>query len=369
VGEVREIESSGDGATLTLALDPDKASIVPSDATAMILPKTLFGEKYVSLQVPESPSGRSIGEGDTIEEADVAIEVEKVLSDVYPLLRTVQPAELSYTLNALATALDGRGEAIGENLVILDDYLKRTNPKIPLLVDDLRKLGEVSEVYRDVVPEIANLLRNSVTTGRTFVEKEQKIEALFADVASFSSTSKDFLEQNGQNIIRLSKQGQQQLPLYARYSPEYPCLLNGIVDQLPMQEQSFRNYTLHINLEVLPRQPRGYDRRDDPAYADDRGPIDTGLCSTVMGNSRWGQRNLPPDYAVAPQIRDGVDYPVGKRTAPGFDVSSGFAGTSAERSVVNAIAAPAMGVALDEVPDVATLLFGPLARGSEVSVR
>ncbi|HEX4976516.1 MAG TPA: MCE family protein, partial [Nocardioides sp.] len=251
----------------------------------------------------------------------------------------------------------------------LDDYLKRTNPQIPLLVDDLRKLGEVSEVYRSVVPELANLLRNSVTTGRTFIEKEQKIEALFADVASFSSTSKDFLEQNGDNIIRLSEQGQQQLPLFARYSPEYPCLLKGIVNQIPMQEESFRGYTLHINLETLPRQPRGYDRRDDPAYADTRGPIDRGLCNTVMGNSRWGQKNLPPDYAVAPKLQTGVDYPVGKRVAPGFDVTSGYAGTASERSVVNAIAAPAMGVSVDEVPDVATLLFGPLARGTEVSVR
>ena len=371
VGDVREIRSSGDGATLDLAIDPDKASIIPANATAMILPKTLFGEKYVSLQVPEQPSSDSIAAGDTITQAEVALEVEQVLTDVYPLLRTVQPAEISYTLNALATALEGRGDKIGRNLVILDDYLKRTNPQVPLLIDDLRKLGEVSEVYRSVVPELANLLRNSVTTGRTFVEKEQKIEALFADVASFSSTSKDFLEQNGDNIIRLSKQGQQQLPMFARYSSEYPCLLNGIVDQLPMQEQSFRGYTLHINLEVLPRQPRGYDRRDDPAYADRRGPMNTQLCNTVMGNTRWGQNNLPPDYATAPKLQTGVDYPVGKRVAPGpgVDMTSGYAGTASERSVVNSIAAPAMGVSVDEVPDVATLLFGPLARGTEVSVR
>jgi phospholipid/cholesterol/gamma-HCH transport system substrate-binding protein len=72
---------------------------------------------------------------------------------------------------------------------------------------------------------------------------------------------------------------------------------------------------------------------------------------------------------VSPQLQTGVDYPTGKRVAPGFDITSGFAGTSAERSVVNAIAASAMGVATDEVPDVATLLFGPLARGTEVSVR
>ena len=79
--------------------------------TARIVPKTLFGEKYVALQVPKDPSSRSIGAGDVISESHVAIEVEKVLSDLYPLLRTVEPAQLNYTLTALADALEGRGEA------------------------------------------------------------------------------------------------------------------------------------------------------------------------------------------------------------------------------------------------------------------
>ena len=69
---------------------------------------------------------------------------------------------------------------------MLDGYLKRMNPKIPLLVDDLGKLATVSDTYASVVPELANVLRNSVTTGNTFVEKEAKVQALFDDVAGFS---------------------------------------------------------------------------------------------------------------------------------------------------------------------------------------
>ncbi|MGN6574396.1 MAG: MCE family protein [Nocardioides sp.] len=367
VGEVLDARTADDGVDLTLGIFPSKLSTIPSNVSARILPKTLFGEKYVALQVPEQPAQQHIEAGDTIEESQVSIEVERVLSDIYPLLRTVQPAQINYTLNAMATALDGRGERIGENLETLDGYLKKTNPQIPLLVDDLRKLGQVSDVYREVVPELANLLRNSVTTGKTFIAKEQKIQAFFSDVAAFSSTSKDFLEQNGDNIIRLSKQGQEQLPVFAKYSPEYPCLLNGIVKVLPRQEESFRGYTLHINLETLPKQPRGYDVRDDPQYADHRGPLNLSDCEAAI-HDRWNQSNLPPERLV-PELRDGVDYPVGKRAATGFDVTSGFAGTSAERSVVNAVAAPVLGVPTDRVPDVASLLFGPLARGTEVSVR
>ena len=369
VGEVIDARSTGDGAELTLGLYPSKREVVPANVSARILPKTLFGEKYVALQVPEDAAPEPIRTGDTIEEAEVAIEVERVLDDIYPLLRAVQPAEMNYTLTALATALEGRGEQIGENMVILNDYLERTNPQIPALVEDLRLLSEVSDVYRSAIPEIARLLRNSVTTGNTFIEKEQKIQAFFSDVASFSSTSKDFLEANGDNIIRLGELGAQQLPLYAKYAPEYPCLLDGIVRAAPRQAESFRGFTLHINLETLPNQPRGYGTRDDAVYRDKRGPHDEQLCRRAI-NGEWGQHNLPP-MSLRPEVDDGVDNDtLGKRRpAPTMDVSSGFAGTSAERAVVNGVAAPVLGVASSDVPDVATLLFAPLARGMEVELR
>jgi phospholipid/cholesterol/gamma-HCH transport system substrate-binding protein len=288
----------------------------------------------------------------------------------------VQPAELNHTLTAIATALEGRGRQIGENLSTLDDYLQRTNPQIPVLVEDLRLLSEVSEVYRSAVPQIARTLRNTVTTGATFIEKEQKIQSLFADVASLSSTSRDFLEQNGDNIIRLGELGQQSLPMFARYSPEYPCLLDGIVKLAPRQAESFRGYTLHINLEQLPLQPRGFGAQDDAVYGDRRGPHDEQLCRRAI-NDEWGQGNLPPDSLV-PDIVDGVDEPTGKqpaRVAPDtgeqavVDLTSGYAGTGAERDLVAMLAAPQLGLSVDEVPDVSTLLFGPLARGTEVSAR
>jgi phospholipid/cholesterol/gamma-HCH transport system substrate-binding protein len=369
VGEVVDATTTAQGVSLTLGLYPSRREAVPAGVTAEIIPKTLFGEKYVALQVPEGASEEPIRPGAVIEEATHAIEIERVLNDIYPLLRAVQPAEINYTLTALATALEGRGEAIGQNFATLNDYLERTNPQIPALVEDLRMLSEVSDVYRSAIPEVARLLRNSVTSGNTFIEKEQKIQALFADVAAFSSTSRDFLEANGDNIIRLGELGARQLPLYAKYAPQYPCLFYGIVKAAPRQAETFRGYTLHINLETLPKQPRGYSPQDDAVYGDKRGPIDEETCWRGYRDEAWNQHNLPPQSLV-PDIADGVDEPTGKnRPAPVLDLSSGFAGTSAERGVVNSVAAPVLGVPVDSVPDVASLLFGPLARGMEVELR
>ena len=235
VGEVLDMSASNDGAELKLGLYPSQVDTIPSNVTARIEPKTLFGEKYVALQIPEQPAGDHIEAGDTIKRSVVATEVEETLNDLYPLLRTVQPAELNKTLNALATALEGRGDRLGENLVTLDGYLKRINPQIPALVEDLRLLSDTSDLYSDVFPDIATTLRNSVTTGNTLKGREEKLNKLFDDVTGFSNTTRTFLAENDTNIIRVNQLAAQQLRVFAKYSPEFPCLTSGIVNAGKLQ--------------------------------------------------------------------------------------------------------------------------------------
>ncbi|HET7387872.1 MAG TPA: MlaD family protein, partial [Nocardioidaceae bacterium] len=65
VGMVRGRTVTRRGVDLALGIYPDKASVIPENVTARIVPKTLFGEKYVALQVPAQPRG-SIHAGDVI---------------------------------------------------------------------------------------------------------------------------------------------------------------------------------------------------------------------------------------------------------------------------------------------------------------
>src|SRR5699024_8344203 len=53
MGTVGSTEAQGDKVVLRLDLDPDTADEIPRDATARLLPKTLFGESYVALQIPK----------------------------------------------------------------------------------------------------------------------------------------------------------------------------------------------------------------------------------------------------------------------------------------------------------------------------
>lgn len=365
VGEVTGISATTEGAKLELGIYPSERDTIPANVTGSIVPKTLFGEKYVSLIVPDQPAADPIAVNATIPRAEVSTEVEQVLSDLYPLLRAVQPAEINTTLTALATALEGRGDQLGNNLETIDSYLKRLNPEIPALVEDLRLTAQVSDIYSDVLPQVATILRNTITTTQTLEGREAKLNALFKDVSAFSGTTQRFLENNGDNIIRLGELSRPQLQLLARYAPEYPCLLGGIVKAGALQAEAFRGFTLHIVLESLPNQPRGYGPQDQPVYADTRGPY----CGRLP-NAPWNQDN---PVTHQPDFGDGVDEPTGKGTSRvGTSWSAdgaGYVGSAQESAVLKGLLGPAIGATAADVPDLGVLLVGPMARGAEVSYR
>ncbi|MFC9912795.1 MCE family protein [Streptomyces sp. NPDC059862] len=346
VGEVREVRADGTKATLDIALKPEHVAYIPADVHARLLPKTLFGEKYVDLVVPAGSSARAIRAGDVItqDRTRVGIELQQLMNDLLPLLRTVKPGELNATLSAFATALEGRGDRIGDNLTRVEAYLRRLNPHLPSLKEDIARFADVAEVYGDAAPDLMKILRNTVTTSRTLVEKKEQLAAALTSTTTTARTADDFLAANGDRLITLGRVSRPTLELFARYSPEYPCLLDGLVRQEEASEEAFRGGKMRITLEVVRQQP-AYEPGEEPHYGERSGP-----------NCR--DMPHPPVPGPKPHLNDG--------TAAAS--SSGVSGTRAEQRAVGSLVAPVLGVPADEVPPVATLLFGPMARGTAVSV-
>ncbi|MFE8987013.1 MCE family protein [Streptomyces collinus] len=351
VGEVREVRADGTKATLDIALKPEHVARIPSDVHARLLPKTLFGEKYVDLIAPRGSSGRPIRAGDVItqDRTRVGIEVQQLMNDLLPLLRSVQPGKLNATLSAFATALEGRGDRIGDNLTRVEAYLRRLNPHLPSLKEDIARFADVAEIYGDAAPDLMEILRNTVTTSRTIVEEKDRLAAALTTTATVAGTAEDFLDANGDRLITLGRVSRPTLELFARYSPQYPCLLAGLVRQEKASEEAFRGGKMHITLEVV--RPQGaYEPGEEPRYGERSGPD----C-----------RDLPHPPVPAPgaHLDDGSKEP---GTASGGPL--GVSATRAEQRAVGSLVAPVLGVPADEVPPVATLLFGPMARGTAVSV-
>lgn len=364
VGEVLEMKATDDGAELTLGLFPEEVSKVHPEVTGAILPKTLFGQKYVSLIPPDTEFSEPIQPGAVIKKTELATEVQEVLRDLYPLLRTIQPADLNNTLNAVATALEGRGDKLGESLETLDSYLKRMNPEIPALIESLERMTEVSGTYQAVLPELGQILRNSIVTATTLEDREVQFNKMLTDVTAFSNTADGFLTDNENALIQVGAVNKPVTAVLARYAPMVPCLIGGVDTLTDEFNEVYRNYTVHITLETIPHQSRPYTTKDKPRYGADTGPE----CG-ALPNAPWNQKNL---YTDVPNFDDGIDEPNGKgtmRAAAGTtDFSAlSYVGTSAEADVINELFAPGMGMSADGVPDLGALMLGPAVRGAEVS--
>ena len=361
VGEVRGVSADGTAATVALALDPAATPLIPRDVSARLLPKTLFGERYVSLRVPAGRAGPPIRDGAVIgqDRSSSALELEKVLDDLLPLLRTIAPEKLAATLGALAGALQGRGDQLGQTLTTFDNYLTALNPALPDIRADLVRLAGTLATYHSAADDLLAILRNATVTADTVSSQRDHLAAFLADSTDAADYAGGFLGRHGDRIIQIGQVSQPLLDLLAAYSPEYPCLLAGLVRQRPLVEKVFSGGRMHITVEATRDNGRYVRGRDDPAYGAHSGPD----C-----------RGLPHPRVPAPETRvdDGYDHGATRTPAtvsggPAQPASMGYAGTAEERALIRPLVGAATGTDPARVPDVAALLWGPILRGTVVN--
>src|SRR3954465_15584678 len=189
VGSVDSITSDGNGATLRLRLNPAKARELPTNVTVRMLPKTLFGEKYVDLVLPAQPAPTHLRSGAVIavDQTRTTLEIDQALDDLLPLLRTVPPVQLNHTLTALATALSGRGNELGQTIEQLDGYLHSFNPQLPQLAHDMTALDGVSHTYATAAQPLLRILGNLTVTSNTVISQRQQLSAFLDDVTAAAS--------------------------------------------------------------------------------------------------------------------------------------------------------------------------------------
>ncbi|MEO3829963.1 MCE family protein [Actinomadura sp. B10D3] len=371
VGEVRDTDATADGATLHLALDPDKAELVPRNVQARLLPKTLFGEKYVDLQIPAQPGPLGLREGQVIQQdrSQAAVEIDKVLNDLLPLLQAVKPAQLNATLNALATALQGRGDQIGRNIEEADELLRKVNPQLGTLVHDLHGLADVSDIYHAAAPDLIQTLRNLNVTSRTITDKTATIEQLIPATTALAQDGDVFMRHNAPKIIGFNIANRDGLDLVARYSPSLPCVFAGLMKIKPEAERvagGGGSKTFNLTVEIVKPRPGYKYPLDKPEARDQRNPRCYGLPNPKVPS---------PDYLALDGTQDDLwwknpDDPNGG--GRGRALSNVFVdpGSMSEKEKIKSVLGPVTRTPADQLSDVAALMFGPLlADGSVVTVK
>ncbi|SDE22501.1 MCE family protein [Nocardioides lianchengensis] len=384
VGQVTEISATDAGADLELALDPETLDLVPDNVVARLLPKTMFGERYVALVVPADPSSTTLQAGDVIRQdaSAEAAELQQVLDELLPVLRAVQPEKLSAMLGEFADMLDGQGERLGDAMVAWSRYVRKLEPHVPQMADDLASLARVADQWQVAAPDLVDALATMTTTASTLVDKQTELREVYASVISSSDTTRGWVADNHDTIVVLSEESKAALRATSPYASQFPCLFRAVAGMKDKMETTLGVGTdepgMHAVLTVMPARSKYLAKDDQVRFTKGtpapRCPYVTGKVGTKPPRASDRSADLVwPQTERTTRTADTDDpEPIGP--PPGNVAHSyltalsglGDANSPGENQLIAELVAPTQGLAPDDYPRWNSLLLGPGLRNTKV---
>ena len=185
VGKVEAVKASGEGARVVMGIFPQYQPLY-TDATVLIRPKSLLGEKYVD--ATRGTSNVPIEDGGTIPvtQAFTQVELDQVLQSSDAQTRQA----LSVNIQTLGQGLQGNGSA-------------SINPTIPTLRAIAEHLTPVSARFKDRTAQIDHIMVDTDTILSTLADEHQQLATLLQSADSVLGTVSD----NDQHLANILTAG------------------------------------------------------------------------------------------------------------------------------------------------------------------
>ncbi|OXR41268.1 hypothetical protein B7C42_06666 [Nocardia cerradoensis] len=259
VGRVTAVSFHDSSATIDMAVRSDQLKWIPANVGADLSTSTLFGRKYVSLVRPADPSPKRLADGAVIDARQVTVEFQDVLGKLMGVLQQVDPAQVDTVLTQSAAAVRSRGGGLGESLQTLSAYLSEFNGTMPTLQRDIPKLADNADTLSGLAPDLLAVLDNVSVTGPTLTDKQSVLAAFLMSFTGLGNVGTTFFDAARKPLPGAVDALDPVTGVLAEYSPEYQCLLSGLV-----QSDAYLKRTLggaRPGLNILGTVPMG-----DPPY-------------------------------------------------------------------------------------------------------
>jgi phospholipid/cholesterol/gamma-HCH transport system substrate-binding protein len=235
VGHVQSIDLVDGHARIVLFID--EGTDIPRSTVAVIRPKTLFGEKFIDLVPgalegsesaadayddgesiddcsPEDITGALGGDSDEATGCTIgAVELERVLADLYPILQAVDPESLTTILDELATGAEGTGELVNRTLVngaALLDVQASNNANTAQFLEDLALL---TDELANRAPDLIAGAQDLNVALPVLTENADSFNALLVQLERLSTQASELLEGNTAFIDAVYTDGQATLDI------------------------------------------------------------------------------------------------------------------------------------------------------------
>ncbi len=227
IGRVRTIEGGRGAARMLLDIDTEQVRYIPANVGARINVTTVFGAKFVELVYPEQPEDERLSAGAVLQASNVTTEVNTVFENVVDLLKMVDPMKLNAVLTAVAEAVRGRGERIGQATTALNEVLTALNARNDVFRDDVRSLASLSDTYGAAAQDILSILDSAATTSTTVVNHQSELDTVLLNTIGLSREGTTLLGTSKDSLVSAINSLEPTTSLLQTYSPTYTCMLQG----------------------------------------------------------------------------------------------------------------------------------------------
>jgi phospholipid/cholesterol/gamma-HCH transport system substrate-binding protein len=204
IGEVAGVHLRRGRAVVTMRIQHGER--VPVAATATIRPKTLFGEKFVDVNVgDERPP--FLRDGGVIRKTVGGFELERVLTDAEPVLRALDPADVATVFGTLADGSKGEGEHIGHQIVAqsqLAEVFARHADDTRRFLDDFDRLTAALEAG---APDLEGAAQNLNAALPELNAQATRVGPFLDGVADLSQYLAEVLEANQSTLVKAATKG------------------------------------------------------------------------------------------------------------------------------------------------------------------
>ncbi|MFA9429382.1 MCE family protein [Egicoccus sp. AB-alg2] len=253
VGRIVDIRVAPGRPTVDVVMRLDAGVELPADATAIVVPESLLGERYV--QLPAYTDGPTLESGAVIpvERTSVPHEFDEVLEGLGEFVGGLDGTEVGRLVSNLSEVVDGQGEQLGRTI-------DRTHEAIGVLKDNddelialASRLSDLNETLATRDQQLAAIIQDFDTVARTVVDDADNLDAalrglvdLTSEVDGLLATNADRLEQDVATLTRVGRTAQRNLDnvsLAVLGSAELFRHAERIIDRehnmLPLQDQLF----------------------------------------------------------------------------------------------------------------------------------
>ena len=227
VGQVTSVHLINGEAQVRMALHTNQK--VPTSASATIRPKTLFGEKFVDIDPgPHEATGPFLKNHGVIRNTTGGFELERVLTDLYPILQAVRPEEVSTLLSTLAQGGQGLGPEINRQIVAfqqISDVNVKHDADTRQFLDDLARL---SDQLANAAPNLVAGAKDLNVALPDLNSQSGNLNTLLEQLSRLSSDTADVLEANRPFLNKFVTEGGKTIQLVYDERNQLPGVVRGL---------------------------------------------------------------------------------------------------------------------------------------------